>query len=98
MARKVHALRKNRSRLVVKNLGKKSVKELQIEIAGLRPATLLKAELLQKNFPRFFDRKCRANSLEVTEQLFCRTPIYVGGFFVNVIKLWNVFIKISNKN
>ena len=98
MARKIHALRENRSSLVVKNLGKKICEGVAGLNCRLEPATLLKTELLHKNFPRFFDRKCRANSLEVTEQLFCRTPIYVGGFFVNVTKLWNVFIKISNKN
>ena len=68
-------------------------------VAGLncRSATLPKAELFHRYFTGSFDRKCRAKSLEVMEQLFCRTLIYVGHLSVNVTTLWKVSIKISNK-
>ena len=51
-------------------------------------ATLLKAERFHRYFPRISDPKWGANSLEVTEQNFCRrTPLYVGHFSVNASTL-----------
>ena len=58
---------------------------------GLKSATLIKAKLFHRHFLRFSDRKCIANSLDITEQLFCRAPFYVGQFFLNVTTLWNIF-------
>ena len=95
MAGKIHCLRKTRSNLQLKILRKKIFKG----VAGLncRSATLPKAELFYRYFSGSFNCKCRAKLLEVIEQLFCRTPIYLGHLSVNVTTLWKVSIKISNK-